>query len=446
MGYLTLKALHEFIDYTAISAGMALAISCYAVVADMLKVEYGTMVSFAMLCAAVICIFAALSVAELASMFPSAPGIRTYLKQAFGNRFSLLVTFMYLAMVMLVAGIESFAFAKIAGRVGIMLPEPVLAALLISLVVFLNLRGIELTYKVQSVLTLSLFITFMGVSLYALTVEQHAVVSNDIDVPEDWPVNLPLLIGMAIFLFIGFEWVTPLGRKPESYRRLVPWSMPVAIILLTGLYGLFVMATLYVIPEPNPAMANTPQLLLGQLLFDKTGLYLMAILSVLAMLTSFNAGLMGASRLIYAIAREGELPKWCASLSLPACVPYAAIWIIGLGALLAALLTILFQSYLAIAIVAAVITCLTYLTLILANLHLRFTQPDLERQFRSPLPVAGQAALALLFMVLGIGTLISIQGQSALIIFLIIFMMAMAISHFGKLSNFRFLKTHSEKT
>ncbi len=442
---MSMRQLREFIDYAAISTGMALAISCYAVIADMLRIEYGALIALAILFAALICMLAALSVSELAGMFPSAPGIRTYLKQAFGNEFSLLLTFIYIGMVMLVAGVESFAFARIATSLGLGLPEPVLAALLIITVVLLNLRGIELAYKTQTILTVVLVAAFVGVSIYALGLKATVVPQTVATITPDWANNLPILTGMAIFLFIGFEWVTPLGRRPESYRRLIPWSMPMAIVLLTILYGLFVMALLHVMPGKHPAMTNVPQLLLGQILLDKTGLYLMAFLSVLAMLTSFNAGLMGASRLLYAVAREGELPKWCASLSLPACIPYAAILIIGTGSLFAALFATLFHSYLAMAMVAAVITCLTYLALVLANLRLRYIQPERARPFRNPLPRLVQLLIAVLFLALAMLTLVSATEGNVVGIMLGMVLLAIVVSRFDRVITLKLFKINTEK-
>lgn len=428
---------------------MALAISCYIVIAEMLQIEYGPSISFAILCAAVICVLASLSVSELASMFPSAPGIRTYLKLAFGNKISLTITLMYISMVVLIAGVESFAFARIASRVGIDLPDTVLASTLVLSIVVLNLRGIEIAYKVQSVLTVALLIIFISISVYALNLEPILIgemISTPTIAPDIWSENLPLLTGMAIFLFIGFEWVTPLGRRPESYRRLIPWSMPFAIVLLATLYALFVLAFIHIMPTPHTGIANSPQLLLGQLLLDQTGFYLMAILSVLAMLTSFNAGLMGASRLLYGIAREGELPGWVASLSIPACVPYAAILIIGVGAIISALVATLLQSYLAMTTVAASITCFTYLALVLAGLRLRKKQADRERPFYNPLPVAVQTLIGVTFFGLGIVTLTSSQDTKTHILMLVILSFALVISHLDKLSNLRFLKINNGKT
>lgn len=435
----------EFIDYAAISAGMALAISCYAVLADMLKMEYSVMLPLAIVLAAAVCMLAALSVAELASMFPSAPGIRTYLKQAFGNGVSLLLTFIYIGMVMLVAGVESYAFARIARYIGIGLPAPLLAATLVIGVVVLNLRGLELAYRVQTALTILLLLVFAGLSVYALSADIPAMPVAKPLVVDEGLANLPLLTGMAIFLFIGFEWVTPLGRRPEAYRRLIPWSMPVAIALLTILYGLFALAVLHVLPVRHPAMGGTPQLILGQLLFNDAGLYLMAVLSLLAMLTSFNAGLMGASRLLYAVAREGKLPKWCASLSLPACIPYAAILTIGSGALLAALFATLFDSYLAMAMAAAAISCLTYLALVLANLRLRASQAQRARPFRSPLPVLGQALLATLFLALAVATLLSTGDGGTLFILLLMLVLAVLVSRYDRLPKLKLFKLNPEK-
>ena len=39
---------------------------------------------------------------------------------------------------------------------------------------------------------------------------------------------VPAAVGLTVFLFMGFEWVTPVGLRPDAYKRKIPWAMPVA--------------------------------------------------------------------------------------------------------------------------------------------------------------------------------------------------------------------------
>jgi amino acid transporter len=212
-------------------------------------------------------------------------------------------------------------------------------------------------------------------------------------------------MGMAVFLFVGFEWVTPMGKRPDSYQRLLPLSMPAAIIVLAVLYVVFSTAFLHTAPQQHSL--NAPQLSLGDALFGRAGVMVMMGLSLLAMLTSFNAGLMGAARLVYGIAREGHLPKMCSRISLNTCAPVGAIAALGGVSLLAALVAGFYQLHLAMAVVAAVITAMVYGAVIFAMLVLRRQSHHKPAIFRNPMPAPVLWVTGALFVLLAPATLVT---------------------------------------
>src|SRR5690242_16729389 len=101
-----MKKYSEIIFYATFCAGLALGTSSFTLISALFKTSTGWIVVASVILAALFCILIASSIAELASMYPSAPGIRTYLKEAFSNRFSLFFVYLYLIFMVLVAGIE----------------------------------------------------------------------------------------------------------------------------------------------------------------------------------------------------------------------------------------------------------------------------------------------------------------------------------------------------
>src|SRR5258708_31182001 len=77
-------------------------------------------------------------------MYPSAPGVRTYLKVALPPRTSLFLVYLYLMFMIMVAGIESYLFALVVRQLFPQLPALAVVLPLLALTVIVNLLGLEL--------------------------------------------------------------------------------------------------------------------------------------------------------------------------------------------------------------------------------------------------------------------------------------------------------------
>ncbi len=404
----------ELLGYVAVSAGMALAASCYAMLGGLLGASEGQWIVLAIAVAGVLCALVSASIGELAAMFPSAPGIRTYLRAAFGNYCSLAILLLYLAMVAMAAGVEGTVVTMVLGDVAPGIPRMAVVFGLFALVIATNLAGLEMPRTLQLAMTAVLVAATLAVGASALWMEPaaaHVPAASDPQSPG--LLGLVAAAGTAVFLFIGFEWVTPLGRNPRAYQRLVPLSMLIAIGCLVAVYAIFA-AGMGRHLAPAALVGNPiPQITLGAALYGDTGRYGLAIVSLLAMLTSFNAGLMGASRLIYGLAREGVAPAWTARISLRTGVPVNAVAAVGALSLALALVVIHTGAYRFTGVTVAAIECLVYGALMLAALRLRRTRPAVARPFRTPVPIAAQWLVASAFPLLGVCALLSLPEAGA---------------------------------
>ncbi|WP_428262075.1 APC family permease [Haliangium sp.] len=403
----------EFAEYVAISAGMALSASCYAMVAGMFRFVAGFEAILAVGAAAALCMLVSSPVAELASRFPAAPGINTYLKAAFGERVSLPVVLLYIGLVAVFGGVESYVFSEVMAQLFPEVSRYLLVSCLLGGIVVINLFGIEIPRKLQLYITVFLLAGMLIISLWAL-MGPGSLPTPDSAAHSTEFSELPNAIALAVFLFVGFEWVTPLGRRSSSYERLVPLSMPVAIVLLGGVYMLFVAALDARLPRATIEATAIPQFALSTFLNSTTGAYLAASLSVFAMLSSFNAGLMSAARLVYSLAREGSLPRWCAIISFRSGAPMGAIALLGAVALAAGLLVLHFRVHLVAATIGAGVECILYGALLVACLRLRRTQPDKKLLYRSRVPAPVQWTLVVALAGLGVAALFSAPGPTFL--------------------------------
>ena len=221
--------------------------------------------------------------------------------------------------------------------------------------------------------------------------------------PLGWASALAA-VGGAVFLFTGFEWVTPLGRRPSSYRARVPWSMPLSLFILTGLFILLAAALGHSLVPAVIGASAAPQVLLGMSASLKWARYAMALVSAFSTLTTFNAGLMGTSRLLYALAREDRFPSWAATLWDRTGVPVLAVLFLSTSCLFSACLQWWTHAEGSVAVVCAMLYALVYGAFVLAARRLRRTRPGVARPFRSRIPevieLGAAAAIVLVGMLL----------------------------------------------
>jgi amino acid transporter len=285
--------------YVSFAAGMAFGTSSFTMISGLFEITSAPWVVVSIVVAGFICMLISTSVAELASMYPSAPGIRTYLKAAFNNPLSLLFVYLYLIFIVLVAGVESYMFALVVKAI---FPSVLPILVVLGLIVFtivVNCFGLELSHRLQVVTTVGVILCVVVLGYYGVDhaegtagLRQFMAGSNLSQIKL-----LPAAVIMAVYLFTGFEWVTLLGFTPKSYEFKIPISMPLAILTLMVAYTSFAVGIAFHMPRAQISATPVPQVSYFSSLLGNWGVYVAWVLSLCALFSTFNAGIMGGSRL-----------------------------------------------------------------------------------------------------------------------------------------------------
>jgi len=409
-----MKKYFEVLFYVAFGAGIAFGTSSFTMMSGLFEITTTLWVVIAICLAGFLCILISSSVAEMASMYPSSPGIRTYLKVAFGNRVSLVLVYLYLIFMVLIAGVESYMFSLVVTAI---FPNvsaiPVVLGLL-AFTITVNLLGWELPRGMQIITTFTLIVGILvlgvigAVHTPAGTVRVVQESGNSLEQLK----LLPAAVIMAVFLFTGFEWVTLLGFSPKSYERRIPLSMPLAILTNMFAYTVFVVAMSFQLPRAKIAGApHAPQIPFFEHMLGDFGVYVAGGFSLLAILSMFNAGIMGGSRLIYVLTREGNLPKWCGKMSLRTGAPIGGIIVLGSLAAVSSILVVTYHIEILVAVIGSTIVSFVYATFTWARIRLLKSQPNARRSFRTPVPLWMQWAIIVIMPVMGILSLFSQVGS-----------------------------------
>jgi amino acid transporter len=406
------RGRREFLFYLSVGVGMALSCSSFMMVAGLFEVTSLLWILIALVLGCLFCGALALSIGELAGMFPSAPAIVTYFKAAFGDRVALMFIYLYLVFIVLIAGVESYLFGRVAEAVFPGLPPLAVVVVLLVSVVTANLIGLELPRLIQMVLTALAVILILAIGVAGALRDpggtRDALGTGDV---LSSLALVPAAIGLTVFLFMGFEWVTPVGLRPDAYARKVPWAMPVAVAVLFVAYACFLLGIGATLPRSVFKDELIPQVPFFSDVLGGAGKYLAGLLSLSAIVSTFNAGMMSASRLIFAVARQGHLPRWCASIRPTTGAPFGAVLLLGSLGLASAFLVGGLGLQLVAAVIGAAIICVIYAGYMGSALRLRRSAADRPRPFRSPVPAGVQRALIGLLLIIAVASVFSLPGR-----------------------------------
>jgi len=195
--------------------------------------------------------------------------------------------------------------------------------------------------------------------------------------------NMAQAVALGVFLYLGFEWVTPLAEEVTDFR-LIPKGMLWSLAILALVYGVLHIGMMTMVPKEQLAASPIPHVLFGEAALGRVGLVAMAAVSALASVTSFNAGLLTASRFLYAMARDWAAPRYLTRLHPDWATPWTAILTLyGLCTAMAAVIlyTGAFKLFI---FLGAAIECMIFVAMAASVLRLRRTMPSLVRDFRVP--------------------------------------------------------------
>ncbi len=385
----------SFLRSLALAVGMALATSCLAMIAR-LGDSAGAWLLPALATSLVIALTVAHAIGRLAQRFPSALGVRTYLKAAFGNTTSLFFVFLYLFMITLVAGVESKLYAGIVQQMLPGVPPAATVVAVFAAVLAFNVRGQAFSRNVQLALVLFMVGGLMALAGHAIAAAAPGALAR---VAGERPVSaLPLATIGAFFLYVGFEWVTSSQPGSRQAAAQLPRVLLAAVAVLGIVYLAFAAAVLMQLGPATLAQTRAPQLLLAALMWGEGGRWLLLGVSTAAVLMAFNAGVLGAARLVYSLAREGVLPLPLARTAAASGAPVPAVVCIVTLALACSAAVHAFDAGDAVANTAAVIICLCYAALLAASLVLAHRQPRPAPRWAFAVEAAALAAMLLLLV------------------------------------------------
>jgi len=369
-------------------------------------------------------IFIGLTYAELVSAMPLAGGEHVYSYRALGRGASFVCTWaLILAYVTVVAfeavalstglaylvpGISKGRLWSIAGEdvylgwIAVSIP----AALLMTMI---NVLGVKPAAVVQSIVTAIIFLT--GVLFVSGTFPAGDAANLEPLFVDGINGTLAVLI-MVPMMFIGFDVIPQAAEEIRLPFRTIGLLLMLSVLMALSWYVLMILGVALTFPAAeleslSMATADAGSMAWGGRWAGK----LMVVGGIAGIMTSWNAFLVGGSRAVYAMAKDGLLPGWLSDIHPRFHTPWKAVLLIGGFSLVSPLFGRQILVWLIDAGGFAVI--IAYGMVAVSFLALRWREPDLERPFRAPGGVfTGLGALLLSFLLL----LVYLPGSPAALI------------------------------
>ena len=286
--------------------------------------------------AGVMAIIIALSFAECSSLIPRAGGPYVYAKDAFGDFIGFLSG--WALLIASWSAIAVFPLAFVAYLQYFFPSMPFIVQTMIKIVFIIILTGINYigvreAGRVNDILTtlkLAPIILFTLAGIIFFIFKPSQLISNFTPVAPLGLTGIGSALVLIFWAYVGFELVTVPSDEIYDSKK----TIPKAIVLGMGIVAIFYIITNFVIvgivPWQQLSLSTAPLALAGYALLAGFGAIFLTIGALFSISGSDEAGILSSSRIPYAMAGDGLLPKMFARKHPKYDTPYIALIVQGI--------------------------------------------------------------------------------------------------------------------
>lgn len=328
-----------------------------------------------------------LSFSELSLMLPQSGSVSAYTEAALGPGLAIVATLSgYVAVALLGIPAELILVDTLLKRVAPALSSavPYPSLILLALFFLLNLRGVDLFARLQSILVAVMFTGLFIIGIVGLWRAGTWMLPGVISLTGFDAGVAVSLVALAIWGLVGLEFVCPMIGDARDPVRHVPRSMLIGLVMIVAVYGLFCLAGLALLPAEKLGGA-TPHMDLALAAFGPQAKWPFAALAILGSATLLNTVLASVSRMIQGMAQSGQLPGFLGRENRNGAPIWALLcFTLAIGAVRTPL-GMDATSILTLTVAAAGCWLVAYIIVHMDLIVLRVRLPKHVRPFRSPL-------------------------------------------------------------
>lgn len=329
--------------------------------------------------------FGTASVTELATMLPQEGGWYVYSRKAFGEYAGFLVGCCdWMMQTTAVAYLAVASGEFVAGLQPGLAPHiklvAITAVVILTLLNWLGLRAGSRAQEITSLVKALALIAFV-VACFVVSPESGAAdTSSLIRFPaSSGSILLAVVVALQAVIVTYDGWYSAIYFMEEDRdpARNLPRSAIGGVVACIGVFLLVNAALLHVLPMAQMAASEVPAADAAMLVFGGYGKQIILIISLVTVVSVINALLLIAPRILFAMGRDGLLPRGMASVNSGG-TPAVSL-LIGALASIALILSGSFETLIA---VASFLFVAVYISGFVALFKLRARQPERARPFK----------------------------------------------------------------
>lgn len=371
------RSLTLFTVFTLITGAMVGM--AWAVLPNIFFAYAGPAILLSVVIAAGFSMFIGLCYAELCAAMPYAGGEYHYAKTAIGTFFGFITGwFLVVAYSAIVPG-EIIILSKVIA-VLLSIPEKWLIGTVLALAFGgINILGIRISAIMQSIFAAMLF---LGIGIFIIGGLGDIQWANFSPFLEGHVPGMLMMIPIGMLAFMGFDIVPQAAEEVKSPIKKVVYLIPLSIVFVGVFYaGVFFTAAANVPPSViAQSKADVPLIEVSKVFLGESGAMIILVAGVMGLITTLNAFMIGSSRLMLSMAREGVLPSFLGKIHKKYGTPHWAISLITVFGILGAI----FQELLLVFQIASSAVLIAFIMVAVSFFVLRKKRPDMERPYRVP--------------------------------------------------------------
>jgi APA family basic amino acid/polyamine antiporter len=338
----------------------------------------GPAMIISVLIAGIIALFSALSVAELSVYIPEEGGTYTYAQKLISPFAGFIAGWIWIFSNIFVGAAVSLGFAHYFVTLFPAIPVKGIAVIICLIFIIINYIGLK-----ESTLLNNLLVT-LKVLILLFFIAFGLGFFNGGNMMPFAPAGISgILSGAALifFAYTGFARVTIMAEEVKDPEKTIPRSIFLALAISTFLYILVSVIAVGLVGASGLSSSGSPLAAAIGITGSTTAVFLISSGAMIATASVLLTTIMGISRIMFAMARTGDLPAFLQRIHPGFNTPHYAIWISGACIIAAILLADL-------TLVIAVSTFAMLIFYLIANVA-AFRIPSKYQQYPALVPIIG---------------------------------------------------------